>query len=469
MRPRLWKSAALVAVVLGAAVACAPAPKPNPPFLVTTTADTFDGICDEADCSLRDAIAESNVTPLISGQPNRVTLPEGTFQIAASEPINIARAINISGPNGVAQATFDITGSTIAAPSGLFDVNASFTLTSVEVLSTDSPAADVLTSCVGHAARTANLIDVQATGLAATSAACDTNLVGSTVDGPTTVIDPNRFSAASSTLAWGPAPVSTRSFALIGSSVTGPTVGGVLQESTLEIQSPEGLPNIAASITGSKLVGINVQIGGNAPGWINASVLSSSFDLNGPAGPVTIDVGALSKAKLVNSTVFGGGPDGALRVDGTLSTEWATITPDGPAIVSGVGGVVNLRRSVVGSTTGAASCSAPATSQGYNVVVGATCGTPAATDVSVATEADLQLGAPTTFGVIISQHREPAETSPVVDIIPPGSPSNLDCPTENGQARSIDARGQWRPSGAGCDAGAMEYKFPLPPEEEPAA
>ena len=83
MRPRLWKSAALVAVVLGAAVACAPAPKPNPPLVVTTTADTFDGVCDEADCSLRDAIAESNVTPLISGQPNRVTLPEGTSQIAA--------------------------------------------------------------------------------------------------------------------------------------------------------------------------------------------------------------------------------------------------------------------------------------------------------------------------------------------------------------------------------------------------
>lgn len=469
MRTRLLKSAALVAVVLGAAVACAPAPKPNAPFIVTTTADTFDGVCDETDCSLRDAIAESNVTPLVSGQPNKVTLLAGTFDIAATEPINIARAVNVSGPSGTGQAIFDITNSTIAAPSGLFDVNASFTLTSVDVVSNDSPAADVLTTCVGHSPRAANLIDMQATGLAATSAGCDTNLVGVTVDGPTTVLDPNRFSATSSTLAWASTPIDPLAFTLIGSTVTGPSVGGVVQPSTLELQAPNGLPNIQVAITGSKLVGMDVQLGGNAPGWVNATLLSSSVELNGPAGPVTFDIGQLSKAKFVNSTVFGGGPAGAVRVDGTLSTEWATITTDGPSIVSGVGGIVNLRRSVVGSTT-ADACSAPANSQGYNVIVGASCGTPAATDVTVASEADLQLGAPTTFGVIISQHREPAETSPVVDIIPPGSPSNLDCPTENGQARSIDARGQWRPSGAGCDAGAMEFKFPDPPEEEvPAA
>ena len=42
-----------------------------------------------------------------------------------------------------------------------------------------------------------------------------------------------------------------------------------------------------------------------------------------------------------------------LSADGTLTTESATITTNGPAIIKGAAGTVSLRRSIVGATSGA--------------------------------------------------------------------------------------------------------------------
>ncbi len=46
----------------------------------------------------------------------------------------------------------------------------------------------------------------------------------------------------------------------------------------------------------------------------------------------------------------------------------------------------------------------------------------------------------------------------MVDVIPPGLPGDLDCPTQNGEGRSLDQRGVLRPVGTGCDVGSVELR-----------
>lgn len=462
MGRRRWGALALVTAVIAVAGACAPPPTPNAPLVVTTTADTFDGVCD-ADCSLRDAVAAANALAQVNGAPNRITLPSGTIVLSGSTPLTITRGVDITGA-GVGQTTLDITDTDIAGGAGVLDVRVPTTLISLDVVSTDAPAADVLASCTNAGPRPFNLLTTTATGLAATSTGCDATLISTVVTGPTTVIAPNRFAATSSTLPFADTTLTPLSFVAIGSNLTGPSASdGSTAPSTLDLQAPTALANVGVTLTGSKLVGLDLRLGGDQPGAVTMTALSTSFALNGTGGPTSVTIGAGATAKLINSSVHGGGAGGALLVDGTLTLESATITTGGPAIVSGPSAVVTTRRSILGSSAGAV-CSAPVSSLGFNVVVGASCGVATATDVTVADEAALQLGPVSTFGTaIISQHRAPAATSPAVDLIPAGPVNSPDCPTDAGQGRSIDALTTLRPVGTGCDAGAIEFVPPAAP------
>ncbi len=462
MGRRRWAALALVTAVIAVAGACTPPASPNAPLLVTTTADTFDGVCD-TDCSLRDAVAAANALPQVNGAPNRITLPTGTIVLSGATPLTVTRGLDITGA-GVGLTTLDITGTAIAGGAGVFDVRVPTSLNKLDVVSTNTPAADILASCTNAGPRPFRMVTATTTGLAATSSGCDTTLISTIVTGPTTVIAPNRFAATSSTLPFADTTLTPLSFAAIGSNLTGPSSSdGSTAPSTLDLQPPNDLANLVVTLTGSKVVGLDLRLGGDQPGVVTTTALSTSFALNGTGGPTSITVGAGTTAKFVNSSVHGGGAGGALFVDGTLNLESATITTAGPAIIEGPSGVVNTRRSILGTTAGAV-CNTPVNSLGFNVVVGATCGTPAATDVTVANEAALLLGPVSTFGTaIISQHRAPDATSPAVDLIPPGPVSSPDCPTEAGQGRSLDAIGTFRPVGTGCDAGAIEFEPPEPP------
>lgn len=451
MGRRRWGALALVTAVIGLGAACAPLPTPNDALVVTTTADTFDGVCD-AECSLRDAVAAANELAQVGELPNRITLPADTVVVSGTEPIVVTRSVEISGV-GSGLSVLDITD---AQSAGAFDVRAFTSLSSVDVVSSDPSPTDVLASCAAAGPQVFNLFSANTEGLAATSSGCDATIISSVVTGPATVITPNRLSATSSTLPFADTTLTPLSFVAIGSILTGPTTsGGATAPATLDLQAPADVAVVDVNLTASRLVGLDVRLGGDAAGSVNATALSSSFALNGTGGPTTITVGAGSTATLVNSSVHGGGPAGALVVDGTLNLESATITTVGPAIVPSASGVVTARRSILGASAGA-TCAAAVTSEGYNVVIGSSCGTPAGTDVVVADEAALQLGAVETLGGLASQHRVPGATSPAVDLIPPGPADSPDCPTELGQGRSIDALGTLRPIGAGCDAGAIE-------------
>ncbi len=463
MHSRFWKIAALSAVVLVAGVACAPPPTLNDPLVVTTTADTFDGVCDLTDCSLRDAIAASNALAPAAGIPNRITLPAGAYTLSVSSPIEILKPLIITGANAEL-TTVDVSGSTVPAPGGVFDATIAFVLNGIGFTSADSPAADVLVTCEGHVPRPVSLFNVSTTGLLATSASCNATLVNTAVSGPATVLTPFAFSASSSTVPFPSTTITPVRFTLVSSTVTGPSAtDGSTQNATIDIQAPDGVVNIPVNITGSRFVGVGMQLGGTNPGAVTTNALSSSFGMTGPDGPLSLTVGAGSTAKFVNSTVYAGGAAGALRVDGSLIAESVTATTNGPAIATSAGGSTTVRRSVLSSAS-AATCTAPITSLGYNVVVGASCGTPATTDVSVANEAALNLGTLDRWGnPTPSLHRLPLAGSPVLDVIPPGLPLDLDCPTDANGGRSIDARGIRRPQGTGCDIGALEVEVEVVP------
>lgn len=466
-RARRWALVALAAPALTLGAACTTPPQPTAPLLVNTTADTFDGTCDTTDCSLRDAIAASNALAPTGGLPNRITVPAGNYALATASPIAVTRPVIISGA-GAALTTLDITGSTVAAPGGVIQPQASVVIGSLAIVSTDATPSDVLVSCTGQPVRTATVMNATTAGLAALVAECDTTVVSTAVTGPRTAIAPFALSVSNSTVPMASGTLDPVRMSFVSSVVTGPSAAdGTIQNAAVSVQPRLNQLNVPVSFTGSRLVGVDLVLGGVAPGSLDVAVLSTSFGQTGSDGPVQLRVGAGSKARIVNSTVYGGGAGGAIVVDGTLITESVTATTNGPTIVVGATGSVTTRRSILSAATGA-TCSATINSLGHNLTVGSSCGLAAATDTSVANEAALGLGIVDTWGNgAPSLHRLPQTASPALDAIAPGLPNDLDCPTEAGQGRSIDARGVLRPQGTGCDIGALELQV-TPPPPEPA-
>jgi hypothetical protein len=303
------------------------------------------------------------------------------------------------------------------------------------------------------------LLNGSVSGLDAVSSNCDAVFVSTTVDGTRSVIAPRSISSSASTLPFDGTPLSLLNFSFVSSFLTGPTnPDGTTQDGLLNIQPRSDGITISGAITGTRATRVGLQLGGTVPGSVVASVVSSSVGLDGDSGPLGIDVAAGSTLRLNNSTVHGGGADGAVRGDGTMEIRAATIASGQRAIAAGAGANVTVRRSIL-SSLGATTCTGPITQQGRNLVVGDTCGSPTATDLSVASQAALQLGSLDRHGGSTpSLAFLPAAGSPAIDAIPPGNVFDLDCPVDAGQGRSLDQRGVLRPVGAGCDIGSVERK-----------
>lgn len=452
--------AAAIGALVIVAGACVPPPQPTAPLVVTTTADTFDGVCDLDDCSLRDAIAASNALAPVNGVPNRITVPAGSYTLSPTSPLEVLRPVAITGA-GAGVTTLQL-GGPLVAPSGVLLARTALTVNSMSVTDAAGSPSHVLASCDPTQPRTVNLLNVVTSGLVATAAYCDTNVVNSVVTGPATVLAPFAFSASNSTLPFHSAPIDPVRFTLVSSIVTGPSdEDGSIQNTTINVQARDGAVNQPVNLTGTRLVGVGLRVGGDAPGSRSLNVLMSSFGLTGPEGPVAITVGTGSNARFVTSTLYGGGSGGAVVVDGSLLAESITATTNGPVFAPGSGATVQARRSILAAGSGA-TCASPIESLGRNVVVGSSC-VLAATDLSVASTAALLLDGLDRWGnPAPSLHRLPLEGSPVLDVIPPGPVADPDCPTDANGGRSIDARGVVRPQGAGCDAGALELAVTVP-------
>jgi hypothetical protein len=389
MGSRLWK-VALVAVAVLSAAACAPMAQPLPPLRVTTEADTFDGICDELDCSFRDAVHVSNTrAPHPNGLPNEIRVPAGTYAFTSESPIEFTRPVVVNGV-GRLFTHFDLTDSPITAPGGVIDPKVAVVITGVKIFSDTETPTHVFASCAGHLPKPFSLINSATVNLAATSASCDAGLVGVNVIGPAAVLNPNSISAVGSRLPFQPVPLEVIRFSFVNSVVTGPTnEDGSSLESELIIHPLPGF-NINGTFTGTHFDRVGLTVGDPDGGNVFAAAISSSFDLDAESGPKRLEVTPGSSLRLTQSSVFGGGPGGAVISNGGTVLQGATIANDGPAVVVGDGVTVTSRRSIL-SSFGGPVCTAPITLNAHNVLVGTSCGTPSATDLVVASHEDLHL------------------------------------------------------------------------------
>lgn len=433
------------------AAGCVPPPAPNPPLVVTTTADTFDGVCDE-DCSLRDAIAVHNQRPAgPGGVANRITVPAGVFEVSLTEPLRVERPLALSGAGAL--------GTTIvidAENTALFDAHATLAVNRVRVES-DPESANRLATCTGQVLRTVSVLNSDTDGLDAVIAECDAVIVSTTVRGASAVDNVRNLNASGSTLPFDGRQLAMTRFGVVASTLTGPaTDDGDTSDGVLNLQPRPGL-TIQAGFSASRADRVAVQLGGEIEGTILGSSLNSSFGLDGDDGPLELRVAEGSRLQLLASTVHGGG-DGAIVADGELVVTGTTIAGADRAIDVGDEGSVTVRRSVL-SAAGPLTCSAEIVSLGHNAIVGSGCGEPAATDQSFDVEADLGLGALDRHGNSTpSVSFLPAADSPLVDAIPIGPSNDPDCPFDAAQntGRSLDQRGVVRPVGAGCDIGSVE-------------
>lgn len=466
---RKFKLSVLAGVLIAATAACAPAPKANPPIAVNTTADTFDGVCDVDDCSLRDALHVASETPLAAGTiPNRVTLPTGDYSLSVNEAITIGRSTIVDGFDK-ARVTIDVSGSTVAAPAGILDLKATVAFNGITWTGNGN---QVLGSCTAEMPPTFSIFNSSTSGLNAVAAACDVVVINSQVTGQRTAIDPFGFTATAAVIPFETATWEVRSFSVISSYLSGANTTTPAGAATLTLAKHPLRSNMAVSFTGSRVTGVGVTLAPSA-GATDAAVLNSSFGLDLPGGGHAAFVAAENaKLRVVNSTFYGGGSAGALQVSGPTTIEASTFTNAGPALAAGLTAAVTVRKSVLSNPAGTA-CTGTGTitSLAHNAIVGAGCGAPSASDQLYMNEADLHLSELKThsLGNSIGLHRLPSATSPLVDVIAPGTTAtDPNCPTENGQARGIDARGITRPQGAGCDIGAMERREIEPSEAAPA-
>lgn len=92
--PRSWRTALPLAVAVAASLAVVGIGRPakagnRQTFRVNTTVDGFDGVCDEVDCSLRDAV-------VVAGPRDRVLVPSGLYTLTRT------------GAGGVGQGDIDL-------------------------------------------------------------------------------------------------------------------------------------------------------------------------------------------------------------------------------------------------------------------------------------------------------------------------------------------------------------------------
>lgn len=435
-----------------ATAACVPPPAPNPPLVVTTTADTFDGVCDDDDCSLRDAIAVHNTRPPgPGGVANRITVPAGTYAPALDEPLRIERPLILRGVG--ATTVLDLGPTTAGAA---FDAHATTVIDRVRVEGGAS-GTDRLVTCTGEAPRTVSVLNSSTDGLDAVIAACDAVLVSTTVSGASAVDGVRNLNASGSTLPFDGRQLPMTRFGVVSSILTGPALpDGTTADGLVNLQPRPGL-TIQAGFSGSRGDRVGVQLGGEVDGSVLATSLNSSFGLDGVDGPLQLSVAEGSRLQVTASTVHGGG-EGAFAAQGELVVTASTVAGAERAIDVVADGTATIRRSVL-SADGPATCNAPVTSLGHNAIVGDGCGEPADTDQSFDAASDLQLGELDRHGgPTPSLAFLPAPTSPLVDAIPVGGFYDPDCPYDAAQdnGRSLDQRGVLRPVGAGCDVGSVE-------------
>ena len=470
--------------------------------------DELDNTGTDLGCSLREAISVANANdPTIEpacvvdttadplGTNDKVQLGAGTYTLSRTGfgedandhgDLDVTQALTIdgagAGPTG---------GTTISTASGWTDrvlqaLGGGLTVSDLTVTGGAEPSQG------GGGIRADSGVPLTLQQARITGNKTDANGGGGGVfaAGPLTVTDSEISSNVATTQgggisSFGPTDISSSVIKDNKAEAAGTTSGGGIDANFSDVTVTHSVVsgNQANNTSGGSVTGI--QRGGGFD-FENASTQSltiksstvSGNSLSGGTGAHGggIEVGTGSM-KLVNSTLTGNtlsattnqvGSGLALEshhadvINSTVGVNPAPFTVQELDLGSGT---MNMRGSVLDSQTGNSACDGTPTSGGRNVSRDTSCGLTGPNDIEgmnpnlgpLQDNGGDQVGAPGFLQSLPTQ--ELLAGSPAVDEVP-----TLECLDENSVALTTDERGDSRPFGSACDAGAFENQAPtLPP------
>ena len=488
MRGRIRLILAVTAVGLLAWAASASAAT----FTVTKTADTNDGSCTPANCSLRDAVNASNAT----AGPNAIAVPAGSYGLPLGE-LGVTQSVTISGASpakttvdgGGASRIFHVTGGTVnftiqgltltrgKAPDdggAVYNASSGSTTVSNSAFTNNSAGngSDGFGGAIYQSSGALTLTDAGFTGnLAGGSKSGDDGIGGAIDAGAGGAVTATRVSMtnnhaggngangfggvlnANGAVSFTDATLSNNT---AGGGGSGTGIGGALDASkgatlhrvTLQDNTSGGGGPFASGFGGAingPVTATNSTFIGNHAGGGGGSANGFGGAINGPVTAANTTI-ADNLAGGDGAYGFGGG------IDGTTTLAYSTVAGNSAQVTAGggrgggVSGALTSTASIVADNTSAVgtNCDTAATSHGYNIENGTSCGFTGTGDLN----ADPKL-APTADNGGPGPTRRLLAGSPAIDHVP----TSAGCPT-------TDERGVHRPQGPACDTGAYEAAPP---------
>jgi CSLREA domain-containing protein len=476
---------AFLAACGGGAVACT-----APEFVVTKTADTNDGVCSGADCSLREAVIRANAC----AGTQTIRIPAGTYVLtragagedaASTGDLDLTGNVTILGDGrpvidgNAADRIFDVKPGVTASLSGLvmqngheyngsgirvadatLNVNESVLRNNVSTWMADHEVDGGGIYASGGSVLGVFLSEIRGNhafvgGGIATEADAGT---APTITLSHTIVAENEAFGPGGGMWLGPGTQATLINAEVEDNTAGNEGGGIHNNGDLELTSStvernHSLNDAGGILNSATLVAREVMISANdsnmgggiynfgyahfyqsAIVYNTASVQQGGGVYNASGGVLTADNTTLGG----NSAATGGG--GIYNETGDFNLMFVTIAGNANEGIRSTGGEMLMRNTILSANTGSNCAGTPPDSIGFNIDDGASCALIEPSDLS---NTDPLLDPMAPVGTW-SPGFELQAASPAVDSADPDRCAGLD---------------QWniiRPQGANCDRGALE-------------
>ncbi len=426
-------------------------------FVVTKTADTNDGTCSVADCSLREAVVAANA----AGGADIITLPAGTYSLTSGfGTLPVTSNITINGA-GSGTTTINHVSGTFRLFSVSSSNNGNLTLNGVTLTNGGGNGGAITITnnntvvTVNNSVLSGNTVTGNGGAIAVVPGAAATATV--TINSST--ISGNTASGLGGGI-YNAGNLSTANTSIISSTISGNTAaggGGIYNHATNA--GTATLNVFRSAITGNNTSGTND--GGGI--YNNGSGLGTNANLNIANSTIATNTATRNGGGIYNTNSTGFLNNGNSNVN--LSNVTITLNSAGAAATAGGGvfrnqGNLRLRNSIVSgnSGTGAPDCAGTMTISG-STVIGNTTGCTAVGSIAGPANLGPALNNPTTYYPLLAGSTARNAVTP----------ANCTYLANNGAnpivamtgAVTIDQRGITRPQETNCDAGAVEMAPPV--------
>ena len=416
-------------------------------FLVSKTADTWDGSCD-SDCSLREAVIAANVLP----GPDTITLPAGSYTLTIpgidesglTGDLDITEGLSILGA-GSAGTIIDG-----GALDRVFHVHSDYlsviNLAGITIQNGNSVGDG---GGIGNGFATLNLARCVLRNNFTFGGGGGLVSAAGTVTLSDSIVQDN-ISSGGGGISNGSGPLTITGSQILGNRTSVGAGGGILN-------SAGELTIIRTVVSGNFAGGSGggIQSGGfpgNRPHTLRESTLSNNMTSSAGGGLASLGAWAIENSTISSNQANLGG--GMHVLGGNANVLNSTWNLNSAILAGGIhvsAGVVVLRSTIVANSPSGGNCNGPIVSAGDNLSSDVTCAAwfTAASDRN---SADPLLGPLAVNGGSLADQPLPAPTHALL----PGSPA-IDaaggCPPP-----ATDQRGVARPQGVACDIGSFEVE-----------